>query len=76
MKKIIKHVTTHWLNLGESLDRALMQWDALEPYFLLAFKDNDEKTKNDDKVTQEVCLVRKFNDPFTKLYALFVQAIL
>ena len=53
-----------------------MQWDALESYFLSEFEDNDEKTKDNDKVTREVRLVRKFNDPFTKLYALFVQSIM
>ena len=76
VKKIIKHVTTLWLSLGKSLDRTLLQWDALESYFLCEFEDNDEKTKYDDKVTREVRLVRKFNDPFTKLYVLFVQSIM
>ena len=53
-----------------------MQWDALQSYFLSEFEDNNKKTKDDDKVTREVRLVRKFNDPFTKLYALFVQSIM
>ena len=34
IKKMIKHVTTHWLSLGKSLDRTLLQWDALKSYFL------------------------------------------
>ena len=53
-----------------------MQWDALQSYFLSEFEDNNKETKDDDKVTREVRLVRKFNDPFTKLYALFVQSIM
>ena len=53
-----------------------MQWDSLESYFLSRFEDNDEKTKDDDKVPQEIYLVRKFNDLFTKLYALFAQSIM
>ena len=57
VKKIIKHVTTRWLSLGKSLDRTLMQWDALESYFLSEFEDNDEKAKDNDKVTREVRLV-------------------
>ena len=52
-----------------------MQWDALKLYFLSEFEDNDEKTKCDDKVTREFRLFRKFSDPFTKLYVLFVQSI-
>ena len=35
--------------LSKSLDRTLLQWDALESYFLSEFEDNDE-TKDDDKV--------------------------
>ena len=53
-----------------------MKWDALASYFLSEFEDNDEKTKDDSKATQAVRLVTKFNDPFTKLYALFVQSIM
>ena len=53
-----------------------MQWDSLESYFLSRFEDNDEKTKDDDKVPQEIYLVRKFNNLFTKLYALFAQSIM
>ena len=76
VKKSIKHVTTRWLSLGKSLDRTILQWDALESYFLSEFEDNNEKTKYDDKVIREVRLVRKFNDPFTKLYVLFMQSIM
>ena len=43
---------------------------------LIQIDNNDENTKDDDTVTQEVCLVRKFNDPFIKLHALFVQSIM
>ena len=53
-----------------------MKWDALASYFLSEFEDNNEKTKDDSKATQAVRLVTKFNDPFTKLYALFVQSIM
>ena len=59
--------------LRDSLDKTLFQTDALESYFLSEFEDNDE-TKDNDKVNQEVCFIRKFNDPFTKLYLLFVQS--
>ena len=72
VKKIIKHVTTRWLSLGRSLDRTLLQWGALQPYFLSEFEDNNE-AKDDNKVNREVCLIRKFSDPFTKAY--FVCAI-
>ena len=48
VKKMVKHITTHWLSLGKSLSRTLLQWNALESYFLSEFEDNDE-TK-DDKV--------------------------
>ena len=72
VKKIIKHVTTRWLSLGRSLDRTLLQWDTLQPYFLSEFDDNNE-AKDDNRVNREVCLIRKFSDPFTKGY--FVCAI-
>ena len=57
VKKIIKHVTTCWLSLGKSLSRTVMQWDALELYFLSEFENDDEKAKDNDKVTREVRLV-------------------
>ena len=41
-KKIVKHVITGWFSLGKSLDRTLLEWDALESYFLSEFEDNDE----------------------------------
>ena len=50
--KIIKHVTTHWLSLGKSLDRTPLQWDALESYFLSEFEVNNE-TKDDDSFNRE-----------------------
>lgn len=31
--KIIKHVSTRWLSLGQCLARLLEQWDALYPFF-------------------------------------------
>ena len=53
----------------------MLQWDALQSYFLSEFED-DEDSQDDDKVTMEVCLVKKFKDPFSKLYALFVQSVM
>ena len=53
----------------------MLQWDVLESYFLLEFEDNDE-IKDDDKVNQEVRLIRKFSDPFTKSDLLFVQSVI
>ena len=32
IRKIIKHVSTHWLSLGKCLDEMLIQWDALKSY--------------------------------------------
>ena len=32
VKKVIKHVTTRWLSLGKSVDRTLVQWEALRPF--------------------------------------------
>ena len=37
---IIKHVTTCWLSLGKSLDRALLQWDVLECYVQSVYNTN------------------------------------
>ena len=69
VKEIIKHVSTLWFSLKSPLNRTLIQWDASESRFLSEFEDDDEKTKDGDIVKREIGLVRKFNDPFTKLYA-------
>ena len=53
------------LSLGKSLDRTLMQWDALQAYFQSEIEDKDE-TKDEEKVSREMCLIRKFKDPFSK----------
>ena len=74
VKKIIKHVTTKWLSLGKSVDRTLMQWEALRSYFISEFEEDD--ALDEDKVTREVRLIRQFNDPFTKLCVLFVQLVM
>ena len=37
IKKFIKHVSTHWLSLGQRLDRTLTQWDTLQSYFVSNF---------------------------------------
>ena len=72
VKNMIKHVTTRWLSLGRSVARTLMQWEALQSYFISEFEEND--ALNEEKVTREVRLIKQFNDPFTKLYVLFVQS--
>ena len=72
VKKIIKHVTTRWLSLGRSLDRTLLQWDALQPYFLSEFDDNNE-AKDDNRVNREVCLIRKFSDLHKRVLCLCNQ---
>ena len=74
VKKIIKHVTTRWLSLGKSVDRTLMQWEALPSYFISEFEEDD--ALDEENVTREVRLIRQFNDPFTKLYVLFVQTVM
>ena len=56
VKRIVKHVTTRLLSLGKSLERVLLKWDVLKSYFLSEFEDND-KTKDDDKVNREVRLI-------------------
>ena len=38
VKKIMKHVTKCLLSFGKSLDKTLLQWDALGSYFLSEFK--------------------------------------
>ena len=45
VKKIIKFVSASWLSSGKSLDRTLMQCDALESHFLYEIEDNDATTK-------------------------------
>ena len=55
VKRIFKHVTTRLLSLGKFIERVLLKWDVLESYFLSEFEDKD-KTKDDDKVNQEVRL--------------------
>lgn len=42
--KIIKHVSTKWLSLGQCLARLLEQWDALYPFFK-AEKEKTVKTR-------------------------------
>ena len=42
VKKIMKHVTKCLLSCGKSLDKTLLQWDALGSYFLSEFEDNDQ----------------------------------
>ena len=69
LKKIIKHVTTRWLSLGKTVDRTLMQ-----SYFISEFGEDDVLDK--ERVTREIRLIRQFNDPFTKLYVLFVQSVM
>ena len=74
VKKVIKHVTTRWLSLGKSVDRTLLQWEALRSYFLSEFEEDNSLGAN--TVTREVRLARKFDDPFSKLYVLFVQSVM
>ena len=69
VKEIIKHVFTLWFSLKSPLNRTLIEWDASESHFLSKFEDDDEKIKDGDIVKREIGLVRKFNDPFTTLYA-------
>lgn len=54
VKEVIKHVSTCWLSFVKSLKRPLMQWDALELYFLSELAYNDANTKYDDKLKQKI----------------------
>ena len=56
------------------MDRTLLQWEALRPYFLSEFEDDNSLGAN--TVTREVRLARKFDDPFSKLNVLFVQSVM
>ena len=51
-----------------------MQWEALRSYFISEFEEDD--SLDEEKVTREARLIRQFNDLFTKLCVLFVQAIM
>ena len=48
-----------WPSLGKLLDTTLLKWVTLE-----------SSVKNNDKVIHVVCLVRKFKNPFSKLFVL------
>ena len=60
--------------MGKSVDKTLMQWEALRSYFISEFEEDD--ALDEEKVTREVRLIRQFNDPFTKLYVIFVQSVM
>ena len=46
--KVIKHVSTRWLNLGKCFDRRLTQWDTLKSYFALKFDLNDDACDDEE----------------------------
>ena len=54
VKEVIKHVSACWLRFVKSLERPLMQWDALESYFLSELAYNDANTKYDDKLKRKI----------------------
>lgn len=74
VKEVIKHVSACWLSFVKSLERPLMQWDALESYFLSELAYNDANTKYDDKLKRKIYFGYEINDPLAKLYVLFVQS--
>ena len=76
VKEVIKHVSACWLSFVKSLERHLMQWDALESYFLSELAYNDANTKYDDKLKRKIYFGYEINDPLAKLYVLFVQSIM
>lgn len=64
MKKITKYVTTHWLRLEKFLDSVAIGCFTI--LFLSQFEDNDE-SKDDDKVYREVRLIRTFVESISQL---------
>lgn len=76
VKEVIKHVSARWLSFVKSLERPLMQWEALESYFLSELAYNDANTKYDDKLKRKIYFGYEINDPLAKLYVLFVQSVM
>ena len=64
MKKITKYVTTHWLRLEKFLGSVAIGCFTI--LFLSQFEDNDE-SKDDDKVYREVRLIRTFVESISQL---------
>ena len=64
MKKITKYVTTHWLRLEKFLDSVAIGCFTI--LFLSQFEDNDE-SKDDDKVYREVRLIGTFVESISQL---------
>lgn len=52
-QKILKHGSTRWLSLYESLDRLLMSWPAVKQYFLVLGVENCPKIISDFIGNQE-----------------------
>ncbi|XP_005996930.1 uncharacterized protein LOC102351322 [Latimeria chalumnae] len=81
VRKVLKHVVTRWLSLGKLVTRILKQWDALKSYFLSNFDLEDDNTSGSKKKKSKVGdkeqrLVERFKDPLTKMYLMFIQAVI
>ena len=67
MHKILKHGPTRWLSLHACIGRLIEQWDALSSFVL---NEKCEVKKTNDRLLR-ICSF--FEDPSSKLYALFLQ---
>lgn len=67
--KILKHVNTRWLSLDKSLARVLEQWVPLTMFFSVESNGSDGSKKFSEITT-------KLKAPETKLYCLFLKAVI
>lgn len=73
--KILKHVSTRWLSLLESITRILEQWDALEMFFSVG-KCTDSMEKDCVKNERYMNVKKMMETPVCKLYCLFLLSVL
>ncbi|KAK7504777.1 hypothetical protein BaRGS_00003805 [Batillaria attramentaria] len=70
--KILKHVSTRWLSIGNCLPRLISNWDALKDFF-----KSEEGAASDSSVKKKAGDLRRlFQSPTNKLYCLFLADII
>ena len=65
-KDILKHVSTRWLSLEQTITRILALYNSLVSYF----KSNDESKPRFKR------LQKAFSNPMTEIYLLFLQSVI